>query len=71
MSEETAMTVTTCKYDSGSATGCQPLCDRRAEFVVTYRNGSYPAFKVPVCGRHVHALEGAVFPGHESTERVS
>lgn len=60
-----------CKMDSGSATGCRPVCDRAAEYVVTYHNGSYGPFRVPVCAGHVAAMEGSVFPGHESTSKIA
>lgn len=59
-----------CRMDSGSMTDCRPICDREAEFVVRYRNGSYPAHDVAVCSGHVRAMEGRAFPGLISTARI-
>jgi hypothetical protein len=49
-----------CSYDSGSATGCDPMCDRKATHVVVHANGSYGPFNSPVCGRHVAAMSDRV-----------
>jgi hypothetical protein len=44
---------TSCQYDSGSMTGCRPLCDRPATVRGSYANGSYGPFLVDLCDRHV------------------
>ena len=67
----TTTTQTTCSYDSGSMDGNRPLCSEPATHNVTSRNGSYGPFTDPVCGRHVRATEGRVYPGHISTERIT
>jgi hypothetical protein len=54
-----------CEYDSGSATGCRPLCTDKAAFVVAYRNGG--RFSVKVCKRHRRAVENNVWHSYEST----
>ena len=58
---------TTCSYDTGSMYGNAPACSAPATHEVRYRNGSYPAFSISVCARHVSPTEGRAFPGHLST----
>lgn len=60
----------TCQHDSGSATGCRPLCDAEASHVVSYRNGSGPALRAMVCAAHVRVTEARAFPGHETTDEI-
>lgn len=55
--------MTTCTYDSGSATGCAPACERRATHAVVYRNGSYGPFTAPVCPDHLAAMQARAYPG--------
>lgn len=52
---------TTCEHDSGSMTGCQPLCSRPATVAVRYRNGSY-ACTALVCSDHVTTTANRAYP---------
>lgn len=61
-------TVTTCTYDSGAMTDCQPLCDSPATHEVTYTNGS--VFVALVCKRHVRPTENRVYDSLVSTQQV-
>ncbi len=54
-----------CEWDSGSATDCQPLCSDRAEYTVSYRNGT--RFDVNVCKSHRRSLENRVWFCHIAT----
>lgn len=56
------MSSQTCAYDSGTITGCVPLCDAPADYVIRYRNGTYPG-DWPVCAGHRRAAENRVYPG--------
>ena len=58
--------MSTCEYDSGSATGCQPLCDKPATHLVTYRNGSYKV-ESEVCQRHVRFTVARAYPSATTT----
>ncbi len=58
-----------CQHDSGSATGFVPLCDDRATWTVTYRNGSSGPHILEVCDAHLGATRGRVHPGEVSTVR--
>lgn len=51
----------TCDYDSGTMTGCRPLCDRPAEYVGTYSNGTTPAV-ARVCADHRRPTEDRAYP---------
>lgn len=50
-----------CTYDSGSMTGCVPLCDAPAVQLVTYGHGAYRV-SVPRCARHVRPTENRAYP---------
>ena len=54
---------TTCSYDSGSATGCQPLCHQPATTVIVqHACGGYGPFSNPVCKRHRSPMLGRIAP---------
>lgn len=57
-----------CTYDSGSMTGCQPLCDKPATYVVIKRAcGGYPELALPRCAKHVAATQNKLYPLHGRT----
>lgn len=53
--------MTTCTYDSGSATGCRPLCDQLATVVIEY-DGYRGPLRSPVCDRHRGPTLGRIYP---------
>lgn len=55
------MSAPTCGHDSGSATGCRPLCDAPAVVGITYGYGAYRV-TVNVCQRHVATTHNRVWP---------
>lgn len=53
-----------CAWDSGSATGCRPLCDAPATVAVTYDPcGSGGPLDTRLCDRHAGILPGRIYPG--------
>lgn len=55
--------MTTCVYDSGSATNCQPLCHQPAVIqVVEHASGGYGPFTYPLCRRHLSPMLGRIHP---------
>lgn len=53
---------TVCDYDSGAATGCQPLCDDPARWEITYRNGSSGPLTARVCDWHKPRTLNRLYP---------
>jgi hypothetical protein len=43
--------------------GCDPLCNRPATHVVTYRNGTCGPFGAEICGEHYRAMRARAHPG--------
>lgn len=52
----------TCRYDSGAATDCQPLCSDRATVLLQYLVACYGWFEMPLCRRHLSPMRGRVYP---------
>jgi hypothetical protein len=42
--------------------GCDPLCNRPATHVVTYRNGTCGPFGAEICGEHYRAMRARAHP---------
>lgn len=56
----------TCDYDSGSMTGCRPLCDAPATHVVRF-----DGIAAHVCERHVRPTENRAWPYPTTVERLT
>lgn len=59
-----------CQYDSGSATGNQPVCHRPATVRATYApyRGAITMF---LCARHLESLKGATWPVEVHAEQLA
>lgn len=62
---------TRCTYDSGSMTGCRPLCDAPATRVVAYTLPCYGTLRAPVCDRHLSPTLGRIYPDAYTLEPVA
>jgi hypothetical protein len=62
--------MTTCEHDSGSMTGCQPLCSDQAVWLVTYHNGSLRDMTSAVCARHLNVTKARVYPSLDNIQYI-
>lgn len=51
-----------CELDSGSATDCQPICDRPATHTVTYLLPCYGKITTTYCAEHAKHAEAYHYP---------
>jgi hypothetical protein len=51
-----------CQEDSGSMTGCRPICDAPAVRVLTYRPSCGPVLVTRLCDRHADHLPARIWP---------
>ena len=56
-----------CAADSGSATGCRPICDAPAVVAVTHTGYRGP-YVTRLCRRHADQLPGRIYPDRVTGE---
>ena len=51
-----------CDFDSGSITGCRPLCDRAARHTITYQSYGPHVHTSNVCAHDLDARLARIYP---------
>lgn len=60
-----------CVWDSGSMTGCRPVCDQPATRMVEHSVPCYGTFTYALCAAHARLAEGRYWPDPVDVQEIS